>query len=118
MKRSFVAGITILWSMTGCSSSDTVCPTNPPRVVLAPRAQEVSIGQSFTPTATALICAGTELTPFVGVWRSGDPQIATVDASSGRTTGVSRGTTFVYAQYKRQADTPGGLYDSVAVTVR
>jgi len=118
MNRSLVAVITVLVSMTGCSSNNAVCPTDPPRVVLSPRAQDVSVGQTFTPAATALICAGTEPTPFVGVWRSANPQVASVDANSGRTTGVSRGTTFIYAQYKRQADTPGGLYDSVAVTVR
>lgn len=109
----------ILLSLAACKAEDLyVCPADGPRVSVSPRERALSVGEQFTPTVTATICAGSTVIPFEGRFRSGNASVVAVDAASGLVTAVTRGETFVYAQNLRSAGPAGGVSDSVRVLVR
>ena len=95
----------------GCREA-TVCPSDL-RVRVTPAERTVAIGESFTPSAEALGCGGTERLPETWRWATADTGVVAVDSLTGRTTGRAPGVAFVRARGRTY-----GLSDAgVRVTV-
>lgn len=76
------------------------------------------MGEQFTPTVTAVICGGSQPTPFVGRFSTSNAAVARVDSIGGVITGIASGETYVFARYTTGGSPAGGTRDSIRVTVR
>ena len=82
-------------ALLGCREA-TVCPADL-RVRVTPADRTVAVGESFTATAEAFGCGGTERLPETWVWTTVDVDVdvVEVDSLTGRITGRMPGTAFV-----------------------
>ena len=67
------------------------------RINVAPIAQSLRIGESFTPTAHALGCGGREDLQQTWTWRSGDSTVVNTNVLTGRSIAMKAGSTNVLA---------------------
>lgn len=80
---------------------------------VTPTSATLAVGQSVTAKGERLECHGTRRSPDEVAWRSADTTIATVDASSGRITAHSVGSTTVGGRSAVYGEVP-----PITVTVR
>jgi uncharacterized protein YjdB len=64
-------------------------------VRVAPEAQTLRVGESFTPTIALTSCGGRERLSDTIAWRTADAAIASVQAATGRVTAVAPGETTI-----------------------
>ena len=104
--------LAVVAAALGCDES-TVCPADL-RVHVTPAERTIAVGESFTPTAEALGCGGTQRLPETWVWATADTGVVAVDSLTGRTTGRVPGAAAVRARGLTYG--PSGA--SVRVTVQ
>ena len=82
----------------GCSApnplDETDC-TRELRVALSPRDTAIVVGESFTPRLALSSCGGREQLTDSSTWAAGDPAVVSVEAATGRITGLTPGATAV-----------------------
>lgn len=105
-----VLGLLLLAGGSGCGLLDPEVCHHGILYDVDPREATISVGESFTPTATVTTCPEgvREISPS---WSAEDAAIVEVDAGTGRITGLAAGETVV-----RGTDTEADLV-SVRVTV-
>ncbi|WP_309670380.1 hypothetical protein [Gemmatimonas sp.] len=116
---SIVCSVVAALVASGCNNAtDVVCPADPAQVKVSPTSRTMNMGEQFTPTVTAVICGGSQPTPFVGRFSTSNAAVARVDSIGGVITGIASGETYVFARYTTGGSPAGGTRDSIRVTVR
>lgn len=114
-QRSFThvaLAVLALLGLGACQLPTGDCTTEL-RIEFAPHQQSIRVGESFTPTFRLSSCGGREKLTTTVTWQSTDPTVASVDATSGRITGVAPGQTSVTGTSEEYH-----LSQSVQVTVQ
>lgn len=116
MTKVRILGLTLAatLSITSCSDGGPGDPDNDDRTVatvqVTPANPSVVAGATVTLSATAKNAAGATVDGTSFTWSSEDPDVASVDQSTGVVTGVAAGTTTISA-------TGGGKTGSTTVTI-
>src|SRR5690242_8303524 len=118
VRSTFLVGALALATVSGLTAcGDKVNVTQMPvdstihSVTVSPANVPLSVGDKFT--FSAAVEAGPGAKDLTVTWSSGNPAVATVDATSGLVTAVAGGTTSITATSKADASKHG----SAAVTV-
>src|SRR5687767_2061152 len=78
-------------ALAGCSKPPTIACPDDLRVLRSPADTTIRVGQQFTPFFRFLGCGGTVSLDDVLTFTSSNTAVIAVDATTGRTTGVSSG---------------------------
>jgi len=116
MQRVLAAAL-LLVVVSGCVIvGDPTCGGSSASVVVAPGVVVVAVGESFTPNGHDTWCDGGHQTHGSPTWslsQPGDNGIVSLDASTGRITGLRAGVVTVVARSTHSSAT-----SSIQVTVR
>jgi hypothetical protein len=112
MRVRFGATVIAVPVAAACSIFEPVC-TDDLSYRVAPTANTIAVGESFTPTAEFRGCRGRERLEDTISWSVADSAIARVDATTGLVTGRSPGTTGVQARGAKY----GLAHPAITVTV-
>jgi uncharacterized protein YjdB len=81
---------------SGCRTPFTAC-TLELRVEVSPAEKTIRVGESFQARAEGVSCGGRDRSPYAVDWRTADTGVVSVDATTGRVTGLAPGTATVTA---------------------
>jgi hypothetical protein len=112
--RRHLAPLLVVWAagLLGCQDT-MVCPSDL-QMRVTPSERTIAVGESFTATAEALGCGGTQRLEETWTWGTRDTAIVAVEPASGRITGRAPGAAFVGVRGERY----GNLGVGVQVIVR
>jgi hypothetical protein len=115
MQRVLPAAL-LLFAVSGCIIvGDPTCGGGGAAVVVTPGVIVVAVGESFTPNASDSWCDGghqSHGSPSWSLAHAGDASIVSLDASTGRVTGLRTGVVTVVARSDHS-----GATSSIQVTV-
>lgn len=94
--RSSLLGVTVAVLLAGCGVGGPLvaCPADLTWSV-SPEKAELAVGQSTVVRAEAFGCGGTEALEEDMRWTSADPEVATVNLTTGRVTAIAPGSTVI-----------------------
>lgn len=112
MVARLIIGVLTLSSVIGCSILAPNCPDDL-SLRVDPTEATVGVGESITATGEFRGCGGRERLDDDIRWSSADSSVAQVDATTGRITGRTAGTTVVQARGARYGSLP-----PITITIR
>lgn len=92
-----LAASVLALGLAGCSGFPFAC-TDELGIALEPAETTIRVGETVRARALGVTCGGRKSEPYTVAWRTGSPDIVSVDGETGVITGLAPGTGTVVAK--------------------